>query len=44
MNHQVAEKIRMERLRLNLSQQNMVDELGITVAAYSNLERDVSDI
>jgi len=44
MNHQVAEKIRMERLRLNLSQQNMADELGITVAAYSNLERGVSDI
>lgn len=44
MNHQVAEKIRMERLRLNLSQQNMADELGMTFAAYSNLERSVSDI
>jgi transcriptional regulator with XRE-family HTH domain len=40
----VAEKIRLERLRLNLSQQNMADELGITVAAYSNLERGVSEI
>jgi transcriptional regulator with XRE-family HTH domain len=40
----VAEKIRLERLRLNLSQQNMADELGITAAAYSNLERGVSDI
>jgi transcriptional regulator with XRE-family HTH domain len=40
----VAEKIRIERLRLNLSQQNVADELGITVAAYSNLERGVSEI
>jgi transcriptional regulator with XRE-family HTH domain len=40
----VAEKIRLERLRLNLSQQNMADELGITVAAYSNLERGISEI
>lgn len=40
----VAEKIRLERLRQNLSQQNMADELGITAAAYSNLERGVSDI
>lgn len=35
----VAEKIRLERLKQNLSQQNMADELGITAAAYSNLER-----
>jgi transcriptional regulator with XRE-family HTH domain len=40
----VAEKIRIERLKQNLSQQNMADELGITAAAYSNLERGVSDI
>ncbi|MEY4289782.1 MAG: hypothetical protein RLZZ30_1870 [Bacteroidota bacterium] len=44
MKNNVAEKIRLERLRLNLSQQNMADELGITAAAYSNLERGVSDI
>jgi transcriptional regulator with XRE-family HTH domain len=42
--NKVAEKIRMERLRLNLSQQNMADELGITIAAYSNLERGVTEI
>jgi len=40
----VAEKIRLERLRLNLSQQNMADELGVTVAAYSNLERGITEI
>jgi transcriptional regulator with XRE-family HTH domain len=42
--NKVAEKIRMERLRLNLSQQNMADELNITIAAYSNLERGVTEI
>ena len=44
MKEQVAERIRLVRLRLNLSQQNMADELGITVAAYSNLERGVTEI
>jgi transcriptional regulator with XRE-family HTH domain len=44
LKNKVAEKIRMERLRLNLSQQNMADELGITIAAYSNLERGVTEI
>jgi len=44
MSKQVSYKIRMERLRKNLSQQNMADELGITVAAYSNLERGVTEI
>ena len=34
----------MERLRLNLSQQNIADELGITIAAYSNLEPGVTEI
>ena len=40
----MAKKIRLERLKQNLSQQNLADELGITAAAYSNLERGVSDI
>ncbi len=44
MKNLVAKKIRLERLKQNLSQQNMADELGITAAAYSNLERGVSDI
>ena len=44
MKNIVAKKIRLERLKQNLSQQNMSDELGITAAAYSNLERGVSDI
>jgi len=44
MKEKVAEKIRIFRLAKNYSQQNMADELGITVAAYSNIERGVTDI
>lgn len=44
MKQKVAEKIRLARLAKNLSQQNMADELNITVAAYSNIERGVTDI
>jgi transcriptional regulator with XRE-family HTH domain len=44
MSNRVAENIRMERLRRNLSQQNIADELGITVAAYSNIERGITDL
>jgi transcriptional regulator with XRE-family HTH domain len=40
----VADKIRLARLAKNLSQQNMADELNITVAAYSNIERGITDI
>ncbi|MBI3240580.1 MAG: helix-turn-helix transcriptional regulator [Flavobacteriia bacterium] len=32
------------RLSKNLSQQNVADELNLTVAAYSNIERGVSEI
>jgi len=34
----------MLRLSKNFSQQNMADELNLTVAAYSNIERGVSEI
>lgn len=44
MKEKVAERIRIFRLAKNYSQQNMADELGITVAAYSNIERGVTDI
>ena len=44
MKQKVEEKIRLARLAKNLSQQNMADELNITVAAYSNIERGVTDI
>jgi transcriptional regulator with XRE-family HTH domain len=44
VNQKIADKIRLARLAKNLSQQNMADELNITVAAYSNIERGVTDI
>lgn len=44
MKEDIADKIRILRLTQNLSQQNMADELQITVAAYSNIERGVTDI
>jgi transcriptional regulator with XRE-family HTH domain len=40
----LAERIRMARLTKNFSQQNMADELDITVAAYSNIERGVTEL
>ncbi|MBI1835803.1 MAG: helix-turn-helix transcriptional regulator [Flavobacteriia bacterium] len=44
MKEKLAERIRMARLMKNLSQQNMADELGLTVASYSNIERGVTEI
>ena len=44
MKQKIAERIRMARLAKNLSQQNVADELGLTVAAYSNIERGITDI
>lgn len=44
MKEEVAEKIRLTRLAKNLSQQNVADEIGLTVAAYSNIERGITDI
>lgn len=44
MKQKLSERIRLLRLSKNLSQQNMADELGLTVAAYSNIERGVTDI
>ena len=44
MKEKLAERIRMTRLMKSLSQQNMADELGITVASYSNIERGVTEL
>ena len=44
MKEKLAERIRMARLMRSLSQQNMADELGITVASYSNIERGVTEL
>ena len=44
MKEKLAERIRMARLMRSLSQQNVADELGITVASYSNIERGVTEL
>lgn len=44
MKKKLAERIRILRLSRNLSQQNMADELNLTVAAYSNIERGVAEV
>lgn len=44
MKEKLAERIRFTRIQLGLSQQNVADELNLTVAAYSNIERGVTDI
>jgi len=44
MKKKLAERIRILRLSRNMSQQNMADELNLTVAAYSNIERGVAEV
>jgi transcriptional regulator with XRE-family HTH domain len=44
MKHKIGERIRKARMLSGLSQQNIADELGLTVASYSNIERGVTDI
>ena len=44
MKSEIADRIRMARHAKGLSQQNVADELELTVAAYSNIERGITDI
>jgi transcriptional regulator with XRE-family HTH domain len=44
MKVKLGERIRKVRLLKGLSQQNMADELGITVASFSNIERGTTNI
>ena len=44
MKKKLADRIRLLRLSKSLSQQNMADELNLTVAAYSNIERGVAEV
>jgi XRE family transcriptional regulator, regulator of sulfur utilization len=44
MKMEIAERIRMARLAKGLSQQNVALELDLTTAAYSNIERGITDI
>lgn len=42
MKSSIGDNIRMLRMLKGLSQENMANELDISVSTYSNLERDVS--
>lgn len=44
MKKNIGNSIRLARVTKGLSQQNMADELGLTVASYSNIERGITDI
>lgn len=44
MKSKLAEKIRQARLLKNLSQQNIADELNLTLAGYSKIERGVTEL
>lgn len=44
MNSNLSNRLRALRHKKGLSQQNMADELNLTVAAYSNLERGVTQL
>ncbi len=44
MKSTIGERIRILRVIKSLSQENMANELDISVASYSNIERDVTDL
>ncbi len=44
MKSTIGERIRILRAIKSLSQENMANELDISVASYSNIERDVTDL
>lgn len=44
MKDNIHDKIRKRRLVNGLTQQNMADELNITLAAYSKIERGITEI
>lgn len=44
INKQIGGRIRIARISRNLSQDGIAEDLGISVSAYSNMERGVVDI
>lgn len=44
MKKEMGDKIRIQRLSMGLSQDNMAFELGISVGAYSNIERGITSL
>lgn len=44
INKQIGGRIKIARISRNLSQDSIAEDLGISVSAYSNMERGVVDI
>jgi transcriptional regulator with XRE-family HTH domain len=44
INKLIGDRIKIARVSRNLSQDSIADDLGISVSAYSNMERGVVDI
>ena len=44
MNKEIGNRIRVERVRKQMSQDNMATELSISIGAYSNIERGKVDM
>ncbi len=44
VNKQIGGRIKIARISRNLSQDNIAEDLGISVSAYSNMERGIVDI
>lgn len=44
INKQIGSRIRIARISRNLSQDSIAEDLGISVSAYSNMERGVVDV
>ena len=44
MKKELGDKIRIQRISKGFSQENMSSELGLSIGAYSNIERGKTDI
>jgi transcriptional regulator with XRE-family HTH domain len=44
INQEIGNRIKLARISLNLSQDSVAEDLGISVSAYSNMERGAVDI
>jgi transcriptional regulator with XRE-family HTH domain len=44
INQEIGNRIKLARISMNLSQDSVAEDLGISVSAYSNMERGTVDI
>jgi transcriptional regulator with XRE-family HTH domain len=44
INQEIGNRIKLARISMNLSQDSVAEDLGISVSAYSNMERGAVDI